>query len=503
MLLQFIGLTSIALFLPPAIWGLTLVNGEVVSQPRHRLAMWTLSLILIASTLSILPQPQGWLLTHGLGGLIGDFGRSVFMGIGGIFNQRLAGAIGGALSGALGLWALLRASSLSGDDLRLLWHWTSRRRARRDGWLGAGVAYAFYGARRVSERVAGAIERDAAPRRGGPRGYWQAEDPDRFTPRPGPGSFNPRFDDFDTEEDRTFTPPPTRRGVAINPPRLAPAPAAQRIEPYFDSSRTIPRQRPQTPDAMIPPPRAPQPMQIRHAPPVQRPDWDEPDYESEPLMHAAVPDVHLAAPVYQDLHYEDEEAAYEPSPPPAPVYRSQRPAPRAQPEPGRSVVEHRSRLDDIEPGAFVLPPLKLLSPAPARHNDPELSDAALGRRAELLQGVLEDFGVKGEITDVRPGPVVTLYELEPAPRHQILARHRPRRRHRPLDERGLGPRRRRARPQRHRHRAAQRTAAKPSICASCSSRRTSRSAARAARWRSARLSAASRSSPISRACRIC
>ena len=34
---------------------------------------------------------------------------------------------------------------------------------------------------------------------------------------------------------------------------------------------------------------------------------------------------------------------------------------------------------------------------------------------ELLEGVLEDFGVKGEIIHVRPGPVVTLYELEPAP----------------------------------------------------------------------------------------
>src|SRR5688572_9649324 len=82
MLLQFVGLTSIALFLPPLIWGITLISGDRVSHPRHRLAMWTLSLVLIASTLSILPQPKSWLLTHGLGGLIGDFGRSIFMGIG-------------------------------------------------------------------------------------------------------------------------------------------------------------------------------------------------------------------------------------------------------------------------------------------------------------------------------------------------------------------------------------------------------------------------------------
>jgi S-DNA-T family DNA segregation ATPase FtsK/SpoIIIE len=39
----------------------------------------------------------------------------------------------------------------------------------------------------------------------------------------------------------------------------------------------------------------------------------------------------------------------------------------------------------------------------------------LEQNARMLEGVLEDFGVKGEIINVRPGPVVTLYELEPAP----------------------------------------------------------------------------------------
>ena len=47
--------------------------------------------------------------------------------------------------------------------------------------------------------------------------------------------------------------------------------------------------------------------------------------------------------------------------------------------------------------------------------DASLSKDALEQNARLLEGVLEDFGVKGEIIHVRPGPVVTLYELEPAP----------------------------------------------------------------------------------------
>jgi len=44
-----------------------------------------------------------------------------------------------------------------------------------------------------------------------------------------------------------------------------------------------------------------------------------------------------------------------------------------------------------------------------------MSSDALEQNARMLEGVLEDFGVRGEIVNVRPGPVVTLYELEPAP----------------------------------------------------------------------------------------
>ncbi len=64
---------------------------------------------------------------------------------------------------------------------------------------------------------------------------------------------------------------------------------------------------------------------------------------------------------------------------------------------------------------YTLPPLKLLKrPASARRNA-GLSHDVLHDNARALEEVLADFGVKGEIVNVRPGPVVTLYELEPAP----------------------------------------------------------------------------------------
>jgi len=62
---------------------------------------------------------------------------------------------------------------------------------------------------------------------------------------------------------------------------------------------------------------------------------------------------------------------------------------------------------------YELPPLSLLAkPNGARRA--VISDEALEQNARMLENVLADFGVRGEIVNVHPGPVVTLYELEPA-----------------------------------------------------------------------------------------
>ncbi|MBI3419050.1 MAG: DNA translocase FtsK 4TM domain-containing protein [Proteobacteria bacterium] len=77
----------------------------------------------------------------------------------------------------------------------------------------------------------------------------------------------------------------------------------------------------------------------------------------------------------------------------------------------------QTRLDFAESEAGdMLPPLNLLQlPETASRSDETLSEEALEKNARLLEGVLSDFGVQGRITEVSPGPVITLYELEPAP----------------------------------------------------------------------------------------
>ncbi len=68
----------------------------------------------------------------------------------------------------------------------------------------------------------------------------------------------------------------------------------------------------------------------------------------------------------------------------------------------------------VSEGEYDFPSTDLLQP-PQSQETLILSPEALEQSAGLLESVLEDFGVKGEIIDVRPGPVVTLYEFEPAP----------------------------------------------------------------------------------------
>ncbi|QDM40850.1 DNA translocase FtsK 4TM domain-containing protein [Altererythrobacter sp. TH136] len=64
--------------------------------------------------------------------------------------------------------------------------------------------------------------------------------------------------------------------------------------------------------------------------------------------------------------------------------------------------------------SYQLPSIDLLTDPPSQAA-PKLDKLALERNARLLETVLDDFNVKGEITAVRTGPVVTMYELEPAP----------------------------------------------------------------------------------------
>src|SRR5262249_30810772 len=99
---------------------------------------------------------------------------------------------------------------------------------------------------------------------------------------------------------------------------------------------------------------------------------------------------------------------------------AQRFAPQAKPPPPGLREQPRPspppRPIAADPGlaGYQPPPLTILKRQPHLKTEDQLSQSALLGHARLLCDVLADFGVKGEIKGVHPGPVVTLFEFEPA-----------------------------------------------------------------------------------------
>ncbi|WP_332119273.1 DNA translocase FtsK [Azorhizobium caulinodans] len=98
-------------------------------------------------------------------------------------------------------------------------------------------------------------------------------------------------------------------------------------------------------------------------------------------------------------------------PQPVPVPAARRP--EAAPVP--AVAETLADSDPSDVDGYQLPSLDLLAEPPQVEPPYDLSEEYLEQSSQHLQQILRDFGVRGEIIDANPGPVVTLYELEPAP----------------------------------------------------------------------------------------
>ena len=171
----------------------------------------------------------------------------------------------------------------------------------------------------------------------------------------------------------------------------------------------------------------------RQSQPAQPAAWPAAQRAHESAFERAPLD--LAAAPLQWPPPEPEESSFDPSayaPPAARQARGTAPAqkqgvefyaPRRVIAPAAAALKLGTRalketqptiLDRLARQDYFFPPLHILA-EPRNSAANMLSEDALSQNARLLEGVLEDFGVKGEIVHVRPGPVVTLYELEPAP----------------------------------------------------------------------------------------
>lgn len=298
MLMQILGLGSIMLILPVAVWGWRLVTHRHFDREALRIACWILCAVIAAGFASCLPRSGAWPLPTGLGGVVGDalvrFPAVVF-GPPGVIYRSVLGLI---------LFAAMIISLVFA--------------------CGAGA----------KEKIA---ERTRPPM---------------------------IDDDVEEEDDRSSI----SLGWIVHTAMSAKVRVMRALSAVFamlvgrtESRRTASFERME-----------PNLGNGRRAPSLVPQD----EYEEE-----------------EDEEEDDEEEE-------EPVARA--PRKRAEQRP------------TSRKGVFVLPPISVLA-APKASDRMTLSKDELEANSRALEGVLQDFGVRGEITNAHPGPVVTLYELEPAP----------------------------------------------------------------------------------------
>jgi len=351
-LMQSFGLGSIALLFPLAAWGWRLAFLRRFDRERLRLVLLVFSALGGALCAASFAPPAGWPLPSGLGGMVGDFAvRALHMVV------PPGGTAAHLASGALGLGALALSLAASGfwlhDDMPEL----SRLRRRAEA---------------LAEDEPEDDEEEDDEEVGETDNLGYAED-DR--PAPRFVSRRAREDDlFDFEEEDGsggFAP----LGLLVHHWFALKSGFGRMLRggAFMHGERDAGR------------------VGMRDL--LRRLDG----YEDEDFRAGARQDDEDFADDEEGEGYEDGEDEEEVAP--------RRPA-------RKKIRRAQAALFDAD--TYEAPPLNLLA-APKKGGGASMSRAELEENARALEGVLEDFGVKGEIIDVRPGPVVTLYELEPAP----------------------------------------------------------------------------------------
>jgi len=303
LLMQILGLGSIMLILPIAVWGWRMLTHRSFDREALRLACWLLATVLAAGFASCFKHGGAWPLPTGLGGVVGDAlvrAPAVVFGPPGFIYRFVLGTI---------LFAAMCAAFLFAS-----------------GW----------GSRPRDDEELTAIGDDDAP--------FVEEDESRSAV-----SLGWLFHAIMSAKARLgwFFSTAYRSLVSSSP---APRRSFDRQEPNLGG---------------------------RAAPPIVPKDEEEEEYEEE------------------EEEEEDEEEE-------EPVAR----APRKKAAPRQPARKASDK--------FELPSVSVLA-APKASDRHVLSKSELEANSRALEGVLGDFGVRGEIVKANPGPVVTLYELEPAP----------------------------------------------------------------------------------------
>ncbi|AXS38732.1 DNA translocase FtsK 4TM domain-containing protein [Breoghania sp. L-A4] len=361
LIMQTIGLASAVFLAPVVLWGWRLLAGRSLGIARKRLGTWLLGTLLAAGAVGAVSPPASWPLPTSLGGIVGDLLARIPALATASLPAGLQTLIGCLLFGVPALALMLHAAG-----------WFARRKGSEDFQRSlseplyaedefdiddeddedGGRFAAIAGAVTHWGYMSGALLRRLAGRRSSRRAPRQAA-----------------HHVYDDEPDVDDALPRKRRSLRRMIAEKLLASDDDGLGGHF-------RENPRVQASRVP-----------AADPYDDPYDDDDDFDD----HAGVTPRRVV---------EETSARITP------------PAPRLKP--GKRVIRE-AQPSLLASNDYELPPLAMLTEPKAPTRSQVVSTDALEQNARLLEGVLEDFGVRGEIINVRPGPVVTLYELEPAP----------------------------------------------------------------------------------------
>ncbi len=446
LLLSQAGLAAILLVAMLIYWAMRWMTFTPPAR-HHARVLWLLAAIMAtAGFLAALPTPANWPLQTGLGGNLGAALFNAFRNLLGLLMHPLPATIGAAtLLLVAAVFATVRAAGITGEGIvRAAGVLGDRRQEKVARGIG-GLAHArmWLAGQLRRKRREPRMAKPPAPARNTP-----AQDPARppvRRPARLPGTTaapDAMDDDADRPPIAAFAPRSRDKsgtwrlaglGAAMRAPfaRLAgifattgteaeeeahlhavpPAAPSARREPSLPDNGPAPLQRhePRLSPAPAYPGAAaeagPEPASTPACPPAT----PAPAAMSQTLP-ADAPEVTIGAPVDSAFLPEDPEAEAQTEPQPAPAPAAiTAPAPRTAKRAAPPQAPAKAAAD-IE-----LPPLDILALPRPEDRQAAASDEELQENAATLEQVLEDFGVRGRIVNVCPGPVVTLYEFEPAP----------------------------------------------------------------------------------------
>ena len=365
--MQFFGLASAIALIPPALWGWSKLLQQKIPAIKQRIILWPVAVLTTAAGFACFSTPETWPLPVGLGGVGGDMilkiPRMVIPEVTGFYA-----VITGIVFLFSAIWLLLAASAL-------IWRLDETTELMpqdivndddfiedEPNWLLGAASHYYYVLKmryfRPKIKQAEASQPLEAVYKPSLLERVKSFHEKLTRPRGDDG-----LDDFET-----YAKPQTH------------------IEPEIAvASQSLAQQEPV-------------------ATAFESPQYGENTYNE-----------------YAEVEAIEEQWAEQPVPQPVQVAAPQATAPATRiktqaPPPKQSTrVEREAQPSLISDGSFELPPLTFMQDVPPKNAAMQLSPEALEANARTLEGVLEDFGIKGEIINVHPGPVVTLYELEPAP----------------------------------------------------------------------------------------